>query len=137
MKSMLVRGFAAVGMRMSQQSPESIVTAFIDAIEARDFECARRYLSDTQFSYHSPVSRTDDADTFVIIISRVGPILEGIERRRTFVDGNNVCSILNYRTTMEALQEVPVVQLATVADGKIVALEALFDASAYNRMFAE
>ena len=135
--SMLVRGFAAVGLHMSQQSPESIVSAFIDAIEARDFEYARRYLSDTQFSYRSPVSRTDDADNFIIIISRVGPILEGIKRRRTFVDGNNVCSILNYRTSMEAMREVPVVQLATVADGKIVTLEALFDASAYNKMFAE
>jgi ketosteroid isomerase-like protein len=38
---------------------------------------------------------------------------------------------------MEAIQEVPVVQLATVADGKIIALEAFFDASEYNKMLAE
>ncbi|MDH3559798.1 MAG: hypothetical protein OEN52_02445 [Gammaproteobacteria bacterium] len=122
---------------MSQQSPENVVTAFIDAIEARDFECARRYLSDTQFSYRSPVSRTDNADTFINIISRVGPILDRIERRRTFIDGSNVCSILNYRTTMEAIKEVPVVQLATVVAGKIIALEVFFDASEYNKMLAE
>lgn len=121
---------------MSQQSPESIVTAFIDAIEARDFECARGYISDTQFTYRSPVSRTEDADTFITLISRIGPILERIERHRTFVDGSDVCSILHYRTTMEALKEVPVVQLATVAAGKIIALEVFFDASEYNKMLA-
>ncbi len=122
---------------MSQQLPESIVTAFIDAIEARDFERARGYLSDTQFTYRSPISRVDDADTFITVISRIGPILERIDRRRTFIDGNDVCTILNFRTTMEAIKEVPVVQLATVVAGKIVSLEAFFDASEYNKMFAE
>jgi ketosteroid isomerase-like protein len=36
---------------------------------------------------------------------------------------------------MEALKEVPVVQLTTVAEGKIVAMEVFFDASEYNKMF--
>jgi limonene-1,2-epoxide hydrolase len=122
---------------MSQQTPESTVTAFLDAIEARDFERARGYLSDTRFSYRSPVSRTDNADTFIVNISRVGPILERIERRRTFIDGSDVCTILNYRTTMEVMREVPLVQLATVVGGKIIALEVFFDASEYNKLFAE
>ena len=55
---------------------------------------------------------------------------------RTFVDGSDVCSILHYITTMEALKEVPVVQLATVDAGKIIALEVFFDASEYNKMLA-
>jgi len=38
---------------------------------------------------------------------------------------------------MESIREVPAVQLATVDDGKIVALEAFFDASEYNKMLAE
>ena len=121
---------------MSQQSPETIVTAFIDAIEAREFERAREFLSDTQFTYRSPVSKTDNADTFIVLISRIGPILERIERHRTFVDGSDVCSILHYRTTMETLKDVAVVQLATVADEKITALEVFFDASEYNKMIA-
>lgn len=121
---------------MSQQSPATTVSAFIDAIEARDFERARLYLSDTQFSYRSPVSRAQDADTFIALVSRIGPILERIERRRTFVDDGEVCSILQYRTTMDTLKDVAVVQLASVADGKIIALEVFFDASEYNKMIA-
>jgi ketosteroid isomerase-like protein len=120
---------------MTESAAKSIVTAYLDALEGRDFERLRSYLSDTGFSYRSPVSEANDADAFIIIISRIGPIIESIERVRTFVDGNDVCSILKFRTTMESLKEVPVVQLTTVADGKIVAMEVFFDASEYNRMF--
>ena len=120
---------------MTEFDAESIVTAYIDALEGRDFVRLRAYLSDTGFSYRSPVSETNDADAFIIIISRIGPIIESIERVRTFVDGNDVCSILKFRTTMEALKEVAVVQLTTVANRKIVAMEVFFDASEYNRMF--
>ena len=120
---------------MSIAAPENVFSDFLDAFEARDFERVRSYLSDEQFSYRSPVSSYDSADAFVANIARIGPILERIERRRIFVDGDTVCGILNLKTTMEGLRQVPLVQLVTVADGRIVTLEAIFDATAYNRMF--
>ena len=120
---------------MTESAAEKIVIAYLDALEDRDFEQLRTFLSDTGFSYRSPVSMADNADDYIIIISRVGPILERIERVRTFVDGDDVCSILRFRTTMESLKEVPVVQLTSVADGKIIAIEVFFDASEYNKMF--
>jgi hypothetical protein len=120
---------------MTESAAEKIVIAYLDALEDRDFEQLRTFLSDTGFSYRSPVSMADNADDYIIIISRVGPILERIERVRTFVDGDDVCSILRFRTTMESLKEVPVVQLTSVANGKIVAIEVFFDASEYNKMF--
>lgn len=120
---------------MTGSVAENTVSAYLDALEDRDFECLRTFLSDTVFSYRSPVSSADNADEYIQIISRVGPILERIERVRTFVDGNDVCSILRFRTTMEVLRDVPVVQLTAVEDGKIVAIEVFFDASEYNRMF--
>lgn len=120
---------------MTLSAPEKVFSDYLDAFEARDFDRLRSYLSDGQFSYQSPVSSYTSADSFVANIARVGPILERVERRRIFVDGNTVCGILNLRTTMEELRLVPVVQLATVVDGRITALEAIFDATAYNRMF--
>ena len=120
---------------MGESDAERIVTAYLDALEGRDFERLRSYLSETGFSYRSPVSVADNADAHIMLVSRLGPILEGIERVRTFVDGSDVCSILKFRTTMETLKEVPVVQLTTVANGKIITIEVFFDASEYNRMF--
>ncbi len=120
---------------MSETAAEKIVTAYLDALENRDFERLRSFLSDTGFSYRSPVSKADNADDYTLIISRVGPIIEKIERVRNFVDGDDVCSILRFRTTMDTLKEVPVVQLTSVVNGKIVAIEIFFDASEYNKMF--
>ena len=117
------------------ETPVAVVNAYLDAFEDRDFERARQYLSDTAFRYHSPVSEADNADAFTINISRIGPILERIERRKVFTQGNEVCIIMHLITTMEHLKDVPVVQLATVVDGWITDMVVFFDASEYNRMF--
>jgi predicted SnoaL-like aldol condensation-catalyzing enzyme len=120
---------------MRPETPVEVVSAYLDAFESRDFERARQYLSDTDFHYHSPVSDADNADAFTINISRLGPILERIERRKVFTQGNEVCVIMHLITTMESMKDVPVVELATVVDGKISDMEVFFDASEYNKMF--
>jgi len=119
---------------MTTQSPEEVVNALLDAFEARDFERVRSLLSDEAFSYMSPIESFSNADDYVINISRVGPILERIERCNTFVNGNDVCSILKVHTTMDTQNAASVVQLTTVVDGKIILMEAIFDATEYNRM---
>ncbi|MFQ5935516.1 MAG: nuclear transport factor 2 family protein [Acidiferrobacterales bacterium] len=120
---------------MGKRGPQDIVHAYLDAIEARDFARARTYLSDQNFSFRGPIASFDNADDFIVDTVKVGLILEGIERRKTFVDGNEVCDILNFRTRLSALTTTPVVQLATVANGKITSIEVFFDAHAYVKMF--
>lgn len=121
-------------MRMIPQAAEQVVNALFDAFEARDFEHAREFLSDETFSYQSPIESFTSADEFIANISRVGPILEQIERCKTFVKGNDVCSVLKIHTTMDRLNAALVVQITTVVDGKITAMEAVFDATEYNKM---
>ena len=120
---------------MSPETPVDVVNAYIDALEGRDFELARQYLSDSGFHYRSPVTESSNADSFTIIISRIGPILERIERRKVFTKDDEVCVIMHFITTMEQMKDMPVVQLAKVVDGKIKDMEVFFDASEYNRMF--
>ena len=119
---------------MTTHAPEAVVNALFDALEARDFEQARGFLSDGMFTYQSPIESFTNADTFIANISRVGPILERIERCKTFVNGNDVCSVLKIHTTMDTLNAAPVVQVTTVVEGKIIAMEAVFDATEYNKM---
>ena len=119
---------------MTDQSPEDVVSALFDAFEARDFGRLRSFLSDADFSYLSPIEAFSNADDYVVSISRVGPILERIERCKTFVDGNDVCSILKIHTTMDTLNAATVAQLTTVVDGRITSMEAIFDATEYNKM---
>ena len=120
---------------MSRPTPRQTVDAYFDALRARDFDRVRACLSDDRFSYRSPISHFDRADAFVRDISRIGPILEGIERRKTFCEGNDVCCIADFKTRMASLQVTPVVHWATVEDGKIVAIETFFDAREYAKLF--
>lgn len=114
---------------------DEIVNGYLGAIGARDFERARRFLADRGFSNRSPISSFDDADAFVADLSRVGAILERMEQRRMFVDGNEVCVILDYVTHMQRRQVTPVVHWMRIADGKIAAIETFFDARVYEELF--
>lgn len=108
---------------------------FLAGITARDFQAVRACLADTKFSSRSPIGTFESADAYVADISRVGPILEGVERRKTFVDGNDVCAVVDYVTRMDRRQVSPVVHLMHIERGKINSIETFFDATGYVAMF--
>jgi len=116
------------------RTPAEVVDAYFDAMAARDFDRLRTCLADTGFSHRSPIAAIGDPDTYALYISRIGPVLEGLDRRRTFVDGEEVCAILDYRMRLSELMVVPVVIWFRVADGRICSIETFFDATEYRRM---
>lgn len=120
---------------MTDLAPEQAVDGYLDAIATGDFALARSFLSDENFSYKSPIGVYDNADEFIQSVVGVAGILEGIERRRRFVDGNEVFDVLNFRTRMSEATDSAVVQWAIVENGKIASLEAFFDAHEYKMMF--
>ena len=122
---------------MTQSRPDQVAHAYLDAIKARDFERARHYLADDRFSQRSPIGVFQDADAYVADMSRVGAILEGIEHRHTFVDGNDVCLVVNYVTRMDGRQVTPVVHWMHVDGDKIRSIETFFDARGYDDMYPE
>lgn len=122
---------------MNDSSPEAVFNAYLDAFADRDFERMRATLSDGEFYYRSPVNTITSADVFVLDISRVGQILDGIDRRRIFVDGNEVCAILTFKIRINVVTLYPVVLWAKVQNGRIVSLESFFDATEYIQMFPE
>lgn len=119
---------------MKYQAAE-IVRAYFDAIANRDFQRVRSLLADNDFSTRSPISTFDNADAYVADISRIGPILENIEQRKIFVDGDDVCAILDYVTRMDRRLVSPVAHWFHLANGKIVSIESFFDARGYAEMF--
>jgi len=122
---------------MTQPTPEAVFNAYLDAFAARDFDRVRATLSNDNFYYRGPVSTHTDADVFVLDISRIGQILDGIDVRRLFVDGNELCAILDFRIRINIVDITRVVLWAKVEQGKIVSLEAFFDATEYSQMFPE
>lgn len=120
---------------MGDQAARDLVDCFLNAVEARDFERMRQCLSTEKFSYISPIESFDNTHDFIARASRVAPITERIERRKLFLDGDDVCVIYNFITTMDELARTRIAQWMKIEAGKIVAIELFFDAHAYVSMF--
>ena len=116
-------------------TPAELVISFLDAVEQRNFAAAKRHLSSTEFSYHGPIDHFDNRDDFIADIARLETILKRIERRRLFCDGDEVCIIVTYVTTVEDIASTRAAHWVRVHDGTIVSIEGFLDARAYARMF--
>ena len=119
---------------MAAAESARIIEAYFKAFEERDFDRVRSCLSDS-FTYTGPTAKFNGPDSFLENIWHVGQILQRIEFRKTFVDGNNVCSIMNFHVHLDEPRSVPVVQWAIIEKGKISSIEVFFDATEYSLMF--
>ena len=115
--------------------PKDVVDAYLDAINAHDYEAARRYLADTGFVYQSPIARFDSADACMEHFAMAMGILQRIERVKTFVDGPDVCSILIVHIQLSSKEQIRFVNWARVVNGRIQSIEAVFDARIYQTLF--
>ncbi len=120
---------------METADPRSVVDAYLDALCERDHDRARTFLANTGFAYASPIARFESADELIQYLSLTGGIVQGIEVRKVFVDGADVCHFLTYRIQISEKQAVEVAQWARVQNGRIARIDALFDASTYRLLF--
>ena len=119
---------------MAATESARIIETYFKAFEEGDFDRVRSCLSDS-FTYTGPTARFDTPDSFLENIWHVGQILHHIEHRKTFVDGDNVCSIMNFHVHLDEPRCVPVAQWAIIEHEKITSIEILFDATEYSLMF--
>jgi hypothetical protein len=120
---------------MMGHGARELVDELLDAIERHDYERARGLLADEGFSYESPISSFTSADDFVQHFSLMAGILHKIERRKVFVDGQELCHVLIFLTQLSDKESMKVVLWTRVVDGRIQRIEALFDTHWYRRLF--
>jgi hypothetical protein len=115
--------------------PRQLVDDYLKALIARDYERARALLADRQFQYASPTHTFDNADDFIEFSLYSSGVVDHIEQRKVFVDGNDVCHFLMLTIYLGDKRQTPVAQWAHVTNGRIQRLELLFDAHEYKNMF--
>lgn len=80
--------------------PRDIVERFVGAFYGGDAPTARRYLAD-DLSFVGPGATFSAADDFLRASAHVAPGVRAVERRKVFVDGQDVCVVhdlvLNHR----------------------------------------
>jgi SnoaL-like domain len=107
----------------SAKSAKDIVMEYIEALERRDFQSARSYISDN-ISYVSPLNSFDRAEPYLKYNEHLN--LPKFDIKKIFTDGDDVC-ILHETNLTKPPATVFTSLWFHVDGGKISSLRALFD----------
>jgi limonene-1,2-epoxide hydrolase len=105
--------------------PASVATAYFDAWKADDFDTMRSMVAD-EVRFEGPLATLVGAEEYMEGIRGLSQIISEIVIRKTFVDGQDVLTWYEMRTTVAS--PVAVANWLHVEEGKITSLRVAFDA---------
>ncbi|SRR5713226_1672305 len=114
---------------------KGIVEKFQAALGKGDWAAARQCLHDN-LSFQGPIDAFDKADHYMEAIKKLHPIVERIDLKKLFVDGNDVC-ILYDMVTKTPVGTAFIAEWLQVKGDKIVGIRVVFDARPFAAMFAK
>ena len=114
-------------------APE-VAEAFLDAWTSRHFDRARELLHE-DLSFEGPIDRFTDPDSYLRAVQGLSQIITGIDKRKVFADGDDVCVIYDMHTG--PVPDARIAEWYTVRDGRIAAISAVFDTRPFAPGFAE
>jgi SnoaL-like domain len=114
---------------------EQAVARYYEAWRDRRGDMSRVPLAE-DFRFLGPVASFETAEGFREMARQAGQAVTSFEVRRQFVDGNTVCSIVDWEMAMPGLGRMTAAELLEVQDGMIVRGELIYDAEALRRVMA-
>ena len=112
------------------------VALYYDAWQNRQGDFSDVPLAD-DFEFTGPVASFDRADSYRAMAREAGQAVTSFEVRRQFVDGNTVCSIIDWEMAMPGLGRMTSAELLEVENGVIVRGELIYDAEALRHVMAQ
>lgn len=113
---------------MTQAESAAIARTYIEAVGAHDLATVDGLLSDELAAVFA--GGTIGKQEWIAALARLLPALERNEVREVFADGDRACVVYDFVTDTPA-GAVPCVELVTVRDGRITAIELIFDRVAF------
>ncbi len=117
-------------------TPLETVALYYEAWQNRRGDFTGVPLAD-DFEFTGPVASFDSADGFRGMAREAGPAVTSFEVRRQFVDGNTVCSIVDWEMAIPGVGPMTAAELLEVEDGVIVRGELIYDAEDLRRAMAQ
>ena len=114
---------------------EQAVAEYYDAWRNRRGDMSEVPLAEN-FRFLGPVASFETAEGYREMARQAGQAVQAFEVRRQFVDGNTVCSIVDWEMAMPGLGRMTAAELLEVKDGVIVRGELIYDAEALRRVMA-
>jgi hypothetical protein len=105
---------------------------FFAAWTSRDFARARALLHD-DLSFEGPIDSFSDADSYLQSLQGLSEIITGVDKRKVFVDGEDVCVIYDMHTA--PVPDARIAEWYTVRAGKIGSMSVVFDARPFAPLF--
>jgi ketosteroid isomerase-like protein len=122
---------------MNETQSAAVARAYIEAVGAQDLEAVDRVLADGLAARFA--GGTIGKREWMAALGRLLPALVRNEVREVFADGERACVVYDFVTDTEA-GAVPCVEVVSVRDGRITAIELIFDRVAFapvNEALAE
>lgn len=113
---------------MTQAESAAIARTYIEAVGAHDLATVDGLLSDELAAVFA--GGTIGKPEWLAALARLLPALVRNEVREVFADGDRACVVYDFVTDTPA-GAVPCVELVTVRDGRITAIELIFDRVAF------
>ena len=115
-------------------SPLDVVQAFQKALQSGDRTAARAILAD-RFSFRGPFDTFDRPEPYLDALDQLRPVIERIEMKKAFAEDDEVCVIYDM-VTKTAVGRATIAEWFLVKDGRIAAIQAIFDPRPWAPLFA-
>ena len=116
----------------SSNTAKDVVLSYQRALGNQDYKAARSYMAD-QFSFQGPLATHDKPEGLLKDLEQLHHIVKGVEMKKIFVDGDDVCLLYNLITSNAPLKSFTA-QWYHVQGGKIASLRVVFDARPFAAM---
>src|SRR3981189_896133 len=113
-----------------------IIALYYDAWQNKSGDFSEGPLAD-DFEFLGPVASFDTAEGYRAMAREAGQAVTSFQVRRQFLDGNTVCSIIDWEMAMPGVGRMTSAELLDVEDGRIVRGELIYDAEALRRAMAQ
>ena len=117
-------------------TPLETVALYYDAWQTKHGDFSDVPLAE-DFEFLGPVASFASAEGYRAMAREAGEAITRFDVRRQFVDGNTVCSVVDWEMALPGLGRMTSAELLEIEDGMIVRGELIYDAEALRRVMAE
>src|SRR5438876_8138434 len=118
---------------MATISASEIIKSYQAALGKGDFTTARKLMQDNM-TFQGPLDTFNKADDYLEALKRLASIIQHIDLKKVFVDGDDVCVLYDMVTNTPAGTAF-IAEWYQVKGGKIAYMRAVFDAGPFAVMF--
>ena len=104
-----------------------IVQSYNDAVGRGDFKAARKFLQD-DLSFQGPLDTFNRAEDFLAAIQRLAGIVEAVDVKKMFVDGDDVCVLYDMKSKAGTSF---IAEWFRIRGGRIASIRVVFDARSF------